>query len=178
MMYSYVLVLSTPTHLLSFADGCLMLMAPLSPCSGAKSCRCKMSQCLKLYCDCFAAERYCGACSCVACHNRPEYADRVQQRREDVAARNPQVRKRIKRMGKEGLKRGYTKRSRRRVCPGLGSCELAVGSQVVTAVYRYDRWGGHDVPDVFVLTLRGLYFPTGLLRHGPPGFHPKDPACA
>ncbi|GFR51810.1 hypothetical protein Agub_g14269, partial [Astrephomene gubernaculifera] len=59
--------------------------------TNSKSCRCKKSQCLKLYCDCFAAGQYCGACSCVACHNRPEHADRVQQRREDISARDPQA---------------------------------------------------------------------------------------
>ncbi|EFJ45575.1 hypothetical protein VOLCADRAFT_94037 [Volvox carteri f. nagariensis] len=59
--------------------------------NSSKSCRCKKSQCLKLYCDCFAAGQYCGSCSCISCHNRPEHADRVLQRREDIAARDPQA---------------------------------------------------------------------------------------
>ncbi|GIL91328.1 hypothetical protein Vretifemale_18971 [Volvox reticuliferus] len=58
---------------------------------GNKSCRCKKSLCLKLYCDCFAAGQYCENCSCIACRNRPEHAELVQQRRDDIAARDPQA---------------------------------------------------------------------------------------
>lgn len=42
-----------------------------------RSCHCKKSQCLKLYCDCFAAGVYCGMCACVACYNKPEYHKKV-----------------------------------------------------------------------------------------------------
>ncbi|GLI71421.1 hypothetical protein VaNZ11_016635 [Volvox africanus] len=56
-----------------------------------KSCRCKKSLCLKLYCDCFAAGQYCENCSCIACRNRPEHAELVRQRRDDIAARDPQA---------------------------------------------------------------------------------------
>lgn len=35
-------------------------------------CNCKRSKCLKLYCECFAALRYCSSCNCVECNNRPE----------------------------------------------------------------------------------------------------------
>ncbi len=39
---------------------------------GAKSgCSCSRSQCLKLYCDCFARQEYCWDCRCVDCYNYP-----------------------------------------------------------------------------------------------------------
>ena len=36
-----------------------------------KSCNCRNSRCLKLYCECFAAGVYCtpGSCTCNDCHN-------------------------------------------------------------------------------------------------------------
>jgi Tesmin/TSO1-like CXC domain, cysteine-rich domain len=45
------------------------------PTSSKKSpCNCKKSRCLKLYCDCFANERFCNGCNCVDCQNTPETA--------------------------------------------------------------------------------------------------------
>ena len=32
-------------------------------------CNCKKSRCLKLYCECFAADLYCNGCNCINCHN-------------------------------------------------------------------------------------------------------------
>ena len=37
-----------------------------------KSCNCRNSRCLKLYCECFASGQYCFACNCQGCHNNPE----------------------------------------------------------------------------------------------------------
>lgn len=34
-------------------------------------CNCKKSRCLKLYCECFAADRYCHGCHCQSCMNTP-----------------------------------------------------------------------------------------------------------
>lgn len=34
-----------------------------------RSCHCKKSQCLKLYCDCFANNQYCSGCACHDCKN-------------------------------------------------------------------------------------------------------------
>jgi Tesmin/TSO1-like CXC domain, cysteine-rich domain len=34
-----------------------------------RRCHCVKSQCLKLYCDCFAAGQYCSGCSCSDCQN-------------------------------------------------------------------------------------------------------------
>lgn len=38
-----------------------------------KSCNCRYSKCLKLYCECFAAGEYCLGCNCNNCSNKPEY---------------------------------------------------------------------------------------------------------
>lgn len=32
-------------------------------------CNCKKSRCLKLYCECFAAQKICQGCNCVNCAN-------------------------------------------------------------------------------------------------------------
>jgi hypothetical protein len=44
----------------------------LSENSTPSHCNCKKSKCLKLYCECFAALRYCNNCKCADCNNRPE----------------------------------------------------------------------------------------------------------
>lgn len=36
------------------------------------TCNCKRSQCLKLYCDCFAMLRFCNGCNCTDCKNTPD----------------------------------------------------------------------------------------------------------
>ncbi|KAL0323932.1 UNVERIFIED_CONTAM: protein tesmin/TSO1-like CXC 2 [Sesamum calycinum] len=57
---------------------------------GGKKCNCKKSQCLKLYCDCFAAGIYCGeSCACQGCYNRTEYEDTVLETRQQIESRNP-----------------------------------------------------------------------------------------
>ncbi|PIN12528.1 hypothetical protein CDL12_14865 [Handroanthus impetiginosus] len=57
---------------------------------GCKRCNCKKSQCLKLYCDCFAAGIYCAEpCACQGCYNRPEYEDTVIETRQQIESRNP-----------------------------------------------------------------------------------------
>lgn len=35
-------------------------------------CNCKKSRCIKLYCDCFAANLLCEGCQCINCHNNEE----------------------------------------------------------------------------------------------------------
>lgn len=36
-------------------------------------CNCKKSKCLKLYCECFAAKKYCIDCKCNECLNKKKY---------------------------------------------------------------------------------------------------------
>lgn len=43
-----------------------------SPISGHRICNCKRSNCLKLYCDCFASGEYCNNCNCNSCYNNRE----------------------------------------------------------------------------------------------------------
>jgi hypothetical protein len=38
-----------------------------------RSCNCKNSKCLKLYCECFSTGEYCKNCNCIGCHNNIEY---------------------------------------------------------------------------------------------------------
>lgn len=39
-----------------------------------KPCNCRKSKCLKLYCECFANNKYCGpACACACCSNTQEH---------------------------------------------------------------------------------------------------------
>ncbi|XP_022655634.1 protein lin-54 homolog isoform X2 [Varroa jacobsoni] len=42
---------------------------PLAHASTKKPCNCTKSQCLKLYCDCFANGEFCQNCNCVQCYN-------------------------------------------------------------------------------------------------------------
>nr|GEY20171.1 protein tesmin/TSO1-like CXC 5 [Tanacetum cinerariifolium] len=37
-----------------------------------KQCNCKLSRCLKLYCECFASGIYCDGCNCVNRHNKKD----------------------------------------------------------------------------------------------------------
>ncbi|XP_060118080.1 tesmin [Heteronotia binoei] len=38
-----------------------------------KPCNCTKSQCLKLYCDCFASGDFCSNCNCNNCYNNPQH---------------------------------------------------------------------------------------------------------
>jgi len=61
------------------------------PSTNPVCCNCMKSRCLKLYCDCFAANQYCRGCNCANCLNTME-AEGV--RREAINAtldRNPQA---------------------------------------------------------------------------------------
>lgn len=49
--------------------------------SGAKQCRCRKSRCLKLYCECFAADLACSdACKCTDCGNSGDVTAREVER--------------------------------------------------------------------------------------------------
>ncbi|CDW76670.1 UNKNOWN [Stylonychia lemnae] len=60
------------------------------PDSSAKACNCKRSKCLKLYCECFANNKFCGAnCSCNGCSNHAEHDEERLQAKEQILMRNP-----------------------------------------------------------------------------------------
>ena len=52
-------------------------------------CNCKKSKCLKLYCECFAAELFCDSCNCNDCRNTKEYEDIRNKAIKDTRAKNP-----------------------------------------------------------------------------------------
>jgi hypothetical protein len=59
--------------------------------SGSKRspCNCKRSKCLKLYCECFAAERFCSGCNCNDCGNTPAAGHAREKAIKETRAKNP-----------------------------------------------------------------------------------------
>ena len=54
-----------------------------------KPCNCTRSQCLKLYCDCFANGEFCNNCNCVSCCNNLEHEETRQRAIRLCLDRNP-----------------------------------------------------------------------------------------
>ncbi|XP_041981971.1 protein lin-54 homolog isoform X3 [Aricia agestis] len=54
-----------------------------------KACNCTKSQCLKLYCDCFANGEFCNRCNCNNCHNNLENEELRQKAIRSCLDRNP-----------------------------------------------------------------------------------------
>ncbi|XP_072944681.1 uncharacterized protein [Epargyreus clarus] len=54
-----------------------------------KACNCTKSQCLKLYCDCFANGEFCNRCNCNNCHNNLENEELRQKAIRGCLERNP-----------------------------------------------------------------------------------------
>lgn len=54
-----------------------------------KHCNCTKSQCLKLYCDCFANGEFCKDCNCKDCFNNIEYEAERQNAIKICLERNP-----------------------------------------------------------------------------------------
>ena len=52
-------------------------------------CNCKKSRCLKLYCECFAAELFCSGCNCNDCNNNKEHEEVRNKAMKDTRAKNP-----------------------------------------------------------------------------------------
>lgn len=71
---------------------------PIKPASGKENekgsdrrapCNCKRSRCLKLYCECFAAEKYCNGCNCHDCNNIPAFESVRNEAIKATRAKNP-----------------------------------------------------------------------------------------
>lgn len=60
-----------------------------SPKAVKKSCNCKSSRCLKLYCECFASGEYCYNCNCVGCYNNSAYEKYRTEAIHATLERNP-----------------------------------------------------------------------------------------
>ncbi|KAK6315561.1 hypothetical protein J4Q44_G00130850 [Coregonus suidteri] len=67
-----------------------------------KSCNCNKSQCLKLYCDCFANGEFCQSCNCTNCFNNLEHETERAKAIKACLDRNPEAFKPKIGKGKEG----------------------------------------------------------------------------
>lgn len=54
-----------------------------------KPCNCTKSQCLKLYCDCFANGEFCFMCNCMNCYNNLEKEEHRNRAIKNCLERNP-----------------------------------------------------------------------------------------
>ncbi|CAG9315186.1 unnamed protein product [Blepharisma stoltei] len=52
-------------------------------------CGCQRTHCLKLYCECFANNRYCIGCNCHNCHNLPGFEVHREEAIKQIIERNP-----------------------------------------------------------------------------------------
>ena len=62
---------------------------PPSPTRQRKPCNCTKSQCLKLYCDCFANGEFCSNCNCNNCSNNIEHEQERSKAIKACLERNP-----------------------------------------------------------------------------------------
>uniref|UniRef100_A0AAY4DIA2 CRC domain-containing protein n=1 Tax=Denticeps clupeoides TaxID=299321 RepID=A0AAY4DIA2_9TELE len=67
-----------------------------------KPCNCTKSQCLKLYCDCFANGEFCSNCNCTNCFNNLEHESERLKAIKACLDRNPEAFKPKIGKGKEG----------------------------------------------------------------------------
>ncbi|KAG5834377.1 hypothetical protein ANANG_G00260880 [Anguilla anguilla] len=67
-----------------------------------KPCNCTKSQCLKLYCDCFANGEFCNNCNCTNCFNNLEHETERLKAIKACLDRNPEAFKPKIGKGKEG----------------------------------------------------------------------------
>jgi len=63
----------------------------VNPQGESKQCYCKKSRCLKLYCECFAANVYCKGCKCADCENVPEHKEARLKAIENTLQRKPRA---------------------------------------------------------------------------------------
>ncbi|KAJ8261190.1 hypothetical protein COCON_G00169130 [Conger conger] len=94
---------STPTGVQSQARLPLNgLSASDSASRPRKPCNCTKSQCLKLYCDCFANGEFCNNCNCTNCFNNLEHETERLKAIKACLDRNPEAFKPKIGKGKEG----------------------------------------------------------------------------
>lgn len=78
-----------------------------------KPCNCTRSQCLKLYCDCFANGEFCSNCNCINCFNNLDHEENRQKAIKQCLERNPHAfHPKIgkgKTTAQEGIERRHTK---------------------------------------------------------------------
>ncbi|CAK9291186.1 unnamed protein product [Gordionus sp. m RMFG-2023] len=78
-------VLLSPTALANIST----LNDPTNALRGKKRCNCTKSQCLKLYCECFASGEFCSNCNCNNCNNTLENEDDRKKAIKSILERNP-----------------------------------------------------------------------------------------
>ncbi|XP_028288007.1 spexin prohormone 2 isoform X2 [Parambassis ranga] len=75
-----------------------------------KPCRCTRSQCLKLYCECFANGLMCSSCDCSNCHNNADHGMKRHQAIKMCLGRNPNAFRHKIAGGKLGEVKGWHKK--------------------------------------------------------------------
>jgi hypothetical protein len=78
---------SSNEDILSVATAAALSVPP--PSRPRKPCNCTRSQCLKLYCDCFANGEFCSNCNCVNCSNNLDHEEERQKAIKLCLERNP-----------------------------------------------------------------------------------------
>ena len=68
-----------------------------------EKCKCKNSQCLKLYCECFSNGRTCKNCDCIGCKNKIENEEMRKNIYNEIILKNPKAIQKIK-----SIKRSWT----------------------------------------------------------------------
>jgi len=132
------------------------IVSPVTSAASSESerpCHCKKTSCLKLYCDCFAANLFCGAlCKCLACMNNAD--PRNVRRREDAIAS-----KMLRLSHASGVKDAAASPE---VQPGTRGCKC-VRSECMSAsplsLCRCKATNGHDQKSTASATLPGCSAP-------------------
>jgi hypothetical protein len=56
---------------------------------GAEICNCPKSKCLKLYCKCFASDKFCKGCKCIDCHNTKFHEPEILEAKNAIREKSP-----------------------------------------------------------------------------------------